>query len=132
MVLQTNTMICWEISDYISLTLGWFVEFPRATPLGTPQASLGFRGHLLTHFPHIMVLLMISSGTHLTPASLIQCNAMQCNAMQCNAMQCNAMQCNAMQCNAMQLYFNNTHDNTTFKPCNSKLIATGNEYVPLR
>ena len=35
------------------------MEFPRAAPSGIPQASLGFRGHLITNFPHIMVLLII-------------------------------------------------------------------------
>jgi hypothetical protein len=44
----------------MSLTLGRFVEFPRAAPLGIPQTSLGFRGHLITNFPHIMVLLIIN------------------------------------------------------------------------
>jgi hypothetical protein len=29
--------------------------------------------------------------------------------------------------NTIQLYLNNTHDSTTFKSCNSKLIAAGNE-----
>jgi hypothetical protein len=43
----------------MSLTLGRFVEFPRAAPSGIPQTSLGFRGHLITNFPHIMVLLII-------------------------------------------------------------------------
>jgi hypothetical protein len=33
------------------------VEFPRAAPSGIPQTSLGFRGHLITNFPHIMVLV---------------------------------------------------------------------------
>jgi hypothetical protein len=42
----------------MSLTLGRFVEFPRAAPSGIPQTSLGFRGHLITNFPHIMVLLI--------------------------------------------------------------------------
>jgi hypothetical protein len=41
----------------MSLTLGRFVEFPRAQPEGIPQTSLGFRGHLITNFPHIMVLV---------------------------------------------------------------------------
>jgi hypothetical protein len=44
----------------MSLTLGRFVEFPRAAPSGIPQTSLGFRGHLITNFPHIMVLLIIN------------------------------------------------------------------------
>ena len=38
------------------------MEFPRAAPSGIPQTSLGFRGHLITnfpHIPHIMVLLII-------------------------------------------------------------------------
>ena len=35
------------------------MEFPRAAPSGIPQTSLGFRGHLITNFPHIMVLLII-------------------------------------------------------------------------
>jgi hypothetical protein len=43
----------------MSLTLGRFVEFPRAAPSGIPQTSLGFWGHLITNFPHIMVLLII-------------------------------------------------------------------------
>jgi hypothetical protein len=43
----------------MSLTLERFVEFPRAAPSGIPQTSLGFRGHLITNFPHIMVLLII-------------------------------------------------------------------------
>ena len=38
------------------------MEFPRAAPSGIPQTSLGFRGHLITNFPHIMVLLIISEG----------------------------------------------------------------------
>ena len=33
------------------------MELPRAAPTGIPQTSLGFRGHLITNFPHIMVLL---------------------------------------------------------------------------
>jgi hypothetical protein len=38
------------------------VEFPRAAPPeGIPQTSLGFRGHLITNFPHIIVLLIINS-----------------------------------------------------------------------
>ena len=36
------------------------MEFPRAAPSGIPQTSLGFRGHLITNFPHIMVLLIIN------------------------------------------------------------------------
>jgi hypothetical protein len=44
----------------MSLTLGRFVEFPRAAPSGIPQTSLGFRGHLITNFPHIMVILLIN------------------------------------------------------------------------
>ena len=44
----------------MSLTLGRFVEFPRAAPSGIPQTSLGFRGDLITNFPHIMVLLIIN------------------------------------------------------------------------
>ena len=36
------------------------MEFPRAAPSGIPQTSLGLRGHLITNFPHIMVLLIIS------------------------------------------------------------------------
>ena len=35
------------------------MEFPRAAPSGIPQTSLGFRGHLITNFPHNMVLLII-------------------------------------------------------------------------
>jgi hypothetical protein len=50
----------------MSLTLGRFVEFPRAAPSGIPQTSLGFRGHLITNFPHIMVLLIIISTISLT------------------------------------------------------------------
>jgi hypothetical protein len=34
------------------------VEFPRASPSGVPQTSLGFRGHLITNFQNIMVLLI--------------------------------------------------------------------------
>jgi hypothetical protein len=45
----------------MSLTLWRFVEFPRAAPSGIPQTSLGFRGHLITNFPHIMVLLIRNS-----------------------------------------------------------------------
>jgi hypothetical protein len=37
------------------------VEFPRAAPSGIPQTSLGFRGHLITNFPHSMVLLINNS-----------------------------------------------------------------------
>ena len=44
----------------MSLTLGRFVEFPRAAPSGISQTSLGFRGLLITNFPHIMVLLIIN------------------------------------------------------------------------
>ena len=42
----------------MSLTLGRFVEFPWAAPSGIPQTSLGFRGHLITNFRNIMVLLI--------------------------------------------------------------------------
>jgi hypothetical protein len=37
------------------------VEFPRAAPSGIPQTSLGFRGHLITNFQNIMVLLIIKA-----------------------------------------------------------------------
>ena len=33
------------------------MEFPRASPSGIPQTSLGFRGHLITNFQNIMVLV---------------------------------------------------------------------------
>ena len=55
----------------MSLTLGRFVEFPRAAPSGIPQTSLGYRGHLITNFPHIMVLLIITSSACPTPACII-------------------------------------------------------------
>ena len=45
------------------------MEFPRAAPSGIPQTSLGFRGHLIANFPHIMVLLIIKH-THLSCAAL--------------------------------------------------------------
>ena len=32
------------------------MEFPRAAPSGIAQTSLGFREHLITNFPHIVVL----------------------------------------------------------------------------
>jgi hypothetical protein len=48
----------------MSLTLGRFVEFPRAAPSGIPQTSLGFRGHLITNFQNIMVLLIIIDLMH--------------------------------------------------------------------
>jgi phospholipase C len=51
MVLQTNNMTYLEISDWLSLTLGRFVE-----------TSFGFRGHSITNFPHIMVLLIINDS----------------------------------------------------------------------
>jgi hypothetical protein len=35
------------------------VEFPRAAPSGIPQTSLSFRGHLITNFQNIMVLLIV-------------------------------------------------------------------------
>ena len=38
------------------------MESPRAAPSEIPQTSLGFRGHLITNFPHIMVLLIINNG----------------------------------------------------------------------
>ena len=41
-----------------------FLEFKLhgIAPLGIPQTSLGFQGHLITNFPHIMVLLIIKLG----------------------------------------------------------------------
>jgi hypothetical protein len=42
----------------MSLTLGRFVEFPRAPPSGIPQTSLGFRGHLITNFPIMCIRFM--------------------------------------------------------------------------
>ena len=35
------------------------VNVPRATTLRTSPISLSFRGHLITNFPQVMVLLMI-------------------------------------------------------------------------
>ena len=44
------------------------MEFPRAAPSGIPQTSLGFRGHLITNFSHIMALLII--GFRYRPSNL--------------------------------------------------------------
>jgi hypothetical protein len=46
------------------------VEFPLAAPSGIPQTSLGFRGHLITNFPHIMVLLIITGVLDVVQALL--------------------------------------------------------------
>ena len=52
MVLQTNTMTCQEIGDKMSpLASGGFVKVFH-------KSSLGFRGHLITNFPNVMVLLI--------------------------------------------------------------------------
>ena len=40
-------------------SLGRFVKVPQANPLGTSQTSLGFRRHLITNFPHVMVLHLL-------------------------------------------------------------------------
>ena len=36
------------------------MKVPRANALGTSPNLLGFRGHLITNFPHVMVLLIIN------------------------------------------------------------------------
>ena len=55
------------------LTLGRFVEFPRASRSGIPQTSLGLRGHLITNLPQAM-LLLINNAFLPTPAKY-ECEA---------------------------------------------------------
>ena len=38
---------------------GGLWKFLELTPLALPQTSLGYRGHLISNFPHVMVLLII-------------------------------------------------------------------------
>ena len=63
MLLQTNSMAFREPFTRWPLTLGRFVEFPRAIP----QTSLGLRGHLISNLPQAM-LLLINNAFLPTPA----------------------------------------------------------------
>ena len=55
--LRNYKLIAWLFGRLVikwPLTLGRFVEFPRAIP----QTSLGIRGHLITNLPQAMLLLI--------------------------------------------------------------------------
>jgi hypothetical protein len=39
----------------MTITLGRFAKFPRASPLGIPQTCLGLRGHSITNLPQAML-----------------------------------------------------------------------------
>ena len=43
----------------MTITLGRFAKFPRASPLGIPQTCLGLRVHSITNVPQAMQLLII-------------------------------------------------------------------------
>ena len=65
-------LIAWRFGRLVikwPLTLGRFVEFPRAIP----QTSLGLRGHLITNLPEAM-LLLINNAFYPTPAKY-ECQA---------------------------------------------------------
>ena len=59
---KPNGMTFGEINDEMSpQSLGEFVKVPRPkTASELPQPSLGFREHLITNFPHAMLLLIIN------------------------------------------------------------------------